>query len=131
MPALNANKGLLQHFGGEPGQNFKARRGQKKAPAAGQGSLSHFAMCPDRREEALDRQQDKQSPIMIRSISQQIRLLGHAPLTMAATREALRRLTLAPQADIADLIRSCYGSTDFHRGVAAFGTRVRIDWEGR
>ena len=59
------------------------------------------------------------------------RLLGHAPLTIAATREALRRLALAPDADIADLIRACYGSTDFHRAVATFGTKTGIDWEGR
>ena len=59
------------------------------------------------------------------------RLLGHAPLTIAATRETLRRLALAPDADIADLIRACYGSTDFHRAVATFGTKAGIDWEGR
>ena len=59
------------------------------------------------------------------------RLLGHAPLTIAATRETLRRLQLAPDADIADLVRLCYGSADFHRGVSAFGTKTRIDWEGR
>jgi enoyl-CoA hydratase len=59
------------------------------------------------------------------------RLLGHAPLTIAATRETLRRLALAPDADIADLIRVCYGSTDFHRSVTAFGTKARIDRAGR
>ncbi len=59
------------------------------------------------------------------------RLLGHAPLTMAATRETLRRLAFTSDADIADLIRSCYGSADFHRGVAAFGTKQKIEWEGR
>ena len=59
------------------------------------------------------------------------RLLGHAPLTIAATREALRRLALAPDADIADLIRACCGSTDFHRAVTKFGTKTGIDWERR
>jgi len=59
------------------------------------------------------------------------RLLGHAPLTMLATRESLRRLALATDADIADLVRACYASTDFHRGVTAFGTKAQIDWEGR
>ena len=59
------------------------------------------------------------------------RLLGHAPLTIAATREALRRLAIAPDIEIADLIRACYGSTDFQRGATAFGTGTRIDWEGR
>jgi enoyl-CoA hydratase/carnithine racemase len=50
------------------------------------------------------------------------RLTGHAPIAMAATRETLRRLAQAPDADIADLIRACYGSSDFHRAVEAFGT---------
>ena len=59
------------------------------------------------------------------------RLLGHTPLTIAATREALRRLALAPDADIADLVRLCYSSDDFHRGAAAFGTGTRVDWQGR
>jgi enoyl-CoA hydratase len=59
------------------------------------------------------------------------RLLGHAPLTIAATREALRRVAVAPDTDIADLIRACYGSADFRRGATAFGTRTAIDWEGR
>jgi enoyl-CoA hydratase len=59
------------------------------------------------------------------------RLLGHAPLTIAATRETLRRLAIAPDVEIADLVRACYGSTDFQRGATAFGTGTRIDWEGR
>jgi enoyl-CoA hydratase len=59
------------------------------------------------------------------------RLLEHAPLTIAATREALRRLAAAADVDIADLIRACYGSADFRRGAAAFGTGTRIEWEGR
>ncbi|GBQ25731.1 enoyl-CoA hydratase [Gluconacetobacter sacchari] len=59
------------------------------------------------------------------------RLCGHAPVTLAVTREALRRLGADPVPDIADLIRRCYGSEDFHRGVAAFGTGVPAQWEGR
>jgi enoyl-CoA hydratase len=59
------------------------------------------------------------------------RLLEHAPLTIAATRETQRRLAAAADVDIADLIRACYGSADFHRGAAAFGTSTRIEWEGR
>jgi hypothetical protein len=43
----------------------------------------------------------------------------------------LRRLAPAPDVDIRDLIRACYGSTDFRRGAAAFSTGTRIDWEGR
>jgi enoyl-CoA hydratase len=58
-------------------------------------------------------------------------LLAHAPLTIRATREALRRLAPASDVDIADLITACYGSADFRRGAAAFGTGTRIEWEGR
>jgi enoyl-CoA hydratase/carnithine racemase len=59
------------------------------------------------------------------------RLVGHAPLTMAATRETLRRLVFASDADISDLIRSCYGSADFAQAVAAFGEKKKIDWKGQ
>jgi enoyl-CoA hydratase len=58
-------------------------------------------------------------------------LLGHAPLTITATRETLRRLALGGDVDAADLIRACYGSNDFHRGVAAFSANTRVTWEGR
>jgi enoyl-CoA hydratase len=46
---------------------------------------------------------------------------GHAPLTLRATKEAVRRLThpdTAPDGD--DLLRLCYSSADFAEGVAAF-----------
>ncbi|PTQ13031.1 enoyl-CoA hydratase [Sphingomonas oleivorans] len=59
------------------------------------------------------------------------RLVGHAPISMRATRETLLRLVHGPDADISDLIRACYGSADFHHGVAAFGNKARIDWQGR
>jgi enoyl-CoA hydratase len=58
-------------------------------------------------------------------------LLGHAPLTIAATRETLRRLALGNDVDISDLIKACYGSTDFQRSVAAFMADTRMTWEGR
>jgi len=59
------------------------------------------------------------------------RFLGHAPLSMKATRETLRRLGSEPNPDISDLIRACYGSDDFRRAVAAFGGKATIDWQGR
>lgn len=59
------------------------------------------------------------------------RLLGHAPLCMKATRETLRRLGQEPNPDISDLIRSCYGSEDFRRAVAAFGGKTVVDWQGK
>ena len=54
---------------------------------------------------------------------------GHAPLTMRATREALRRLrdNLPPDGD---LIRLCYTSRDFKEGMDAFLTKRPPIWRG-
>jgi enoyl-CoA hydratase/carnithine racemase len=46
------------------------------------------------------------------------RLAAHAPLTMWATKEALRRLRPVPDGD--DLVREVYGSEDFRARVRAF-----------
>lgn len=56
-------------------------------------------------------------------------LAGHAPLTMRATREALRRLRdhLPPDED---LIRMCYTSHDFKEGMDAFLTKRPPSWRG-
>jgi enoyl-CoA hydratase len=54
---------------------------------------------------------------------------SHAPLTMRATREALRRLrdNLPPDED---LIRLCYTSADFKEGMDAFLTKRTPVWRG-
>jgi enoyl-CoA hydratase/carnithine racemase len=56
-------------------------------------------------------------------------LAGHAPLTMRATREALRRLrdNLPPDED---LIRLCYTSQDFREGMDAFLNKRPPVWSG-
>jgi enoyl-CoA hydratase len=56
-------------------------------------------------------------------------LAGHAPLTMRATREALRRMRehLPPDED---LIRLCYTSQDFKEGMDAFLTKRTPVWRG-
>jgi enoyl-CoA hydratase/carnithine racemase len=56
----------------------------------------------------------------------------HAPLTMAAVKEAVRRsiAAVAPR-DLEDLILSCYLSRDFHEGVNAFLEKRKPDWQGR
>ncbi len=58
------------------------------------------------------------------------RLLGHAPVTMRVTKEALRRIGDAPEVEDTDLIHACFGSGDFARGVAAFVAKQTPDWQG-
>jgi len=56
----------------------------------------------------------------------------HAPITMAAVKEAVRRYLagVAPK-DLEDLILSCYLSEDFHEGVNAFLDKRKANWQGR
>jgi enoyl-CoA hydratase len=54
---------------------------------------------------------------------------SHAPLTLRATREALRRLRDALPLD-EDLIRMCYTSQDFEEGMQAFLAERSPVWRG-
>ena len=56
---------------------------------------------------------------------------GHAPLTLQATKEALRRITASLAPDGADLIGRCYSSADFREGRAAFLEKRKPQWSGR
>lgn len=60
-------------------------------------------------------------------------IAGHAPLTMRATKEALRRLALAavPAGGGDDLVVMCYGSADFREGMEAFLGKRPPQWQGR
>jgi enoyl-CoA hydratase len=60
------------------------------------------------------------------------RIAEHAPLTLAAVKEATRRYIagVAPK-DLEDLILSCYLSEDFQEGVRAFLDKRKADWKGR
>ena len=55
---------------------------------------------------------------------------SHAPLTLRATKEAIRRMrdNLPPDED---LIRLCYTSNDFKEGMEAFLTKRPPVWTGR
>ncbi|AOO81971.1 enoyl-CoA hydratase/isomerase family protein [Bosea vaviloviae] len=59
-------------------------------------------------------------------------IAGHAPLTMRATKEALRRIAKAnghPQGD--DLVLMCYMSADFREGMEAFLGKRAPHWQGK
>jgi enoyl-CoA hydratase len=63
---------------------------------------------------------------------QALRLTEHAPLTMAAVKEATRRMREHFALDNAeDLILSCYLSQDFKEGARAFLDKRKPNWQGR
>jgi enoyl-CoA hydratase/carnithine racemase len=53
----------------------------------------------------------------------------HAPLTIRATKEALRRLRQGRHDD-QDLIEMCYMSQDFREGLEAFLAKRKPNWQG-
>lgn len=56
---------------------------------------------------------------------------GHAPLTMRAAKEAVRRLTSRISSEEGrDLILSCYMSQDFREGMDAFLNKRKPEWKG-
>ncbi|MER5997354.1 enoyl-CoA hydratase/isomerase family protein [Nonomuraea angiospora] len=59
------------------------------------------------------------------------RLLSHAPLSMWAAKEAVRRLRVAGLPDGDDIVATVFGSADFHAAVPAFLAKERATWQGR
>lgn len=59
-------------------------------------------------------------------------IAGHAPLTLWATKEALRRVRdrLTPEGADSDLILACYMSRDFREGIEAFLAKRKPVWTG-
>lgn len=58
-------------------------------------------------------------------------IAGHAPLTLRATKEALRRLASPVPAEAErELILLCYMSRDFREGMDAFLTKRSPNWTG-
>jgi enoyl-CoA hydratase/carnithine racemase len=58
-------------------------------------------------------------------------LTRNAPLTMWASKEAVRRIRQAQVPDGDDIVRAVYGSADFHHGVESFLTKRKPRWQGR
>lgn len=58
------------------------------------------------------------------------RLASHSPITMAVSKEAIRRIVTSGLPDGDDLVRRAYGSRDFREGVAAFLAKRPPRWEG-
>jgi enoyl-CoA hydratase/carnithine racemase len=57
---------------------------------------------------------------------------GHAPLTLQATKEALRRLQpRLEKGEGDDLILMCYMSQDFREGMDAFLNKRPPNWQGK
>ncbi len=57
-------------------------------------------------------------------------LCANAPLTLAVSKEAIRRLNERALPDGDDLIRRIYGSGDFRAGVRAFLDKTTPEWTG-
>ena len=56
---------------------------------------------------------------------------GMAPLTLRATKEAMRRNRMATRVDDTDLITMCYMSEDFRMGMEAFLGKTKPEWRGK
>lgn len=72
-----------------------------------------------------------EAALMARAAEMAQTLTGMAPLTLRATKEALRRLRAAVDVDDADLIELCYTSDDFREGMEAFLAKRKPEWSGR
>ncbi|WP_050605888.1 enoyl-CoA hydratase/isomerase family protein [Ruegeria sp. 6PALISEP08] len=72
-----------------------------------------------------------EAALMARALELAERVGSMAPLTLRATKEALRRNRAATQVDDSDLIISCYMSEDFRTGMEAFLAKQKPVWKGK
>ncbi|SHM73003.1 Enoyl-CoA hydratase/carnithine racemase [Roseovarius litoreus] len=71
-----------------------------------------------------------EAALMDRAAALANHLAGMAPLTLRATKEAMRRTQAAARAEDADLIELCYMSNDFRHGLEAFLAKQKPEWTG-
>jgi enoyl-CoA hydratase/carnithine racemase len=69
--------------------------------------------------------------LMTRAAALAERVGSMAPLTLRATKEALRRNRAALKVEDSDLIVSCYMSDDFRIGMEAFLGKTKPAWTGK
>jgi enoyl-CoA hydratase/carnithine racemase len=75
---------------------------------------------------------DDRAAVDARAAELAAHLAGQAPLTLQATKEAMRRLSQAAAAvEDEDLIVRCYTSEDFREGLEAFLAKRKPAWKGR
>ncbi|MEM7749214.1 MAG: enoyl-CoA hydratase, partial [Pseudomonadota bacterium] len=59
------------------------------------------------------------------------RMKAHAPLTMRAIKEVLRRMRhQTPAVDDSDIVANVYSSNDFAHGLEAFLAKRKPEWTG-
>jgi enoyl-CoA hydratase len=75
---------------------------------------------------------DDHEAVIARSDALARQIAGHAPLTMRATKELLRRLRQRPdEVNDDDIVGMVYTSADFREGLDAFLTKRKPNWKGR
>jgi enoyl-CoA hydratase/carnithine racemase len=74
---------------------------------------------------------DDESALMARAKDLAQTLGQMAPLTLRATKEAMRRVGAAAAVEDADLIEMCYMSEDFRHGMEAFLAKEAPKWTGK
>lgn len=74
---------------------------------------------------------DDEATLMTRATDLAEQVGSMAPLTLRATKEAMRRNAALVRAEDSDLIKMCYMSQDFHEGMEAFLNKRKPDWTGR
>lgn len=74
---------------------------------------------------------DDETALMARAHDLAQHLGQMAPLTLRATKEAMRRIGAAAAVEDADLIELCYMSDDFRHGMEAFLAKETPQWTGK